>query len=110
VFLSLRNAVNQELPTLEEGIHAAVASLRVGGRLCVLTYFGTEHALVRQTCRALEGRCTCPPGLPVCACGRESIIRRIVRDPLSPSAREVDANESARSARLHVVERTNASM
>jgi len=110
VFLSLRNAVNRELPTLEEGIHAAVASLREGGRLCVLSYFGTEHALVRQTCRALEHRCTCPPGLPVCACGRESLIRHVVRDPLSPSAREVDANESARSARLHVVERTTAPM
>ena len=110
VFLSLRNAVNRELPTLEEGIHAAVASLREGGRLCVLSYFGTEHALVRQTCRALEHRCTCPPGLPVCTCGRESLVRRIVRDPLSPSAREVDANESARSARLHVVERTTAPM
>lgn len=110
VFLALRNAVNRELPTLEQGIHAAVASLREGGRLCVLSYYGTEHALVRQTCRALESRCTCPPGLPVCACGKESLIRRIVRDPLSPSAREVDANESARSARLHAIERTTTPM
>jgi len=108
VFLGLRNAVNQELPTLEQGVHAAVRALDEGGRLCVLTYFGTEHALCRQTLRALERGCTCPPSLPVWGCGRQPLVRRIVRDPLSPSPREVRSNESARSARLHAVERTAA--
>jgi len=110
VFLGLRNTVTQELPALAEGIRASVSCLRERGRLCVLSYFGTEHALVRQTLRDLERGCTCPPAMPVCRCGKQSLVRHIVRRPLLPSAREVAANESARSARLHVVERTTAPM
>jgi 16S rRNA (cytosine1402-N4)-methyltransferase len=109
-FMALRGAVNRELPTLEKGLRAAVAGLGTGGRLCVLSYYGTEHALVRRVARALERGCTCPPGLAVCGCGKQPLVRRVVRDPLSPSAREVHANDSARSARLHVLERTAAPM
>ncbi|MBM3498478.1 MAG: 16S rRNA (cytosine(1402)-N(4))-methyltransferase RsmH [Armatimonadetes bacterium] len=109
-FAGLRQAVNRELPTLEQGIEAAVRSLRPGGRLCLLSYYGTEHALVRRKSRALERGCICPPDLPVCGCGRQSLLRRLLRDPLPPAPREVRANDSARSARLHVLERTAALM
>lgn len=108
VFLALRAAVNQELPTLEQGLHAAVACLAPYGRLCVLTYYGDEHALVRRSFATMERGCVCPPGLPVCSCGREPSVRRLLHTPLSPSPREVSANDSARSARLHVVERLPA--
>jgi 16S rRNA (cytosine1402-N4)-methyltransferase len=109
-FLALRSAVNRELPVLAQGLEAAISALAPGGRLCVLTYYGTEHALVRQAFRSLERGCTCPPDLPVCGCGHRSLVRRLVRDPLPPSTREVRANDSARSARLHCVERTAAPM
>jgi len=109
-FLGLRLAVTQELPALERGIRQALECLRPGGRLVVLSYHGLEHRLVRQLARDLEHGCICPPGLPVCGCGRQPKVRRLLTKPLSPSAREVAYNPSARSARLHCVVRTSAPM
>jgi len=108
VFLGLRLAVTQELPALQRGIGQAVECLRPNGRLVVLSYHGLEHRLVRQLLRDLEHGCICPPGLPVCGCGRQPKVRRLLAKPLSPSAREVAHNPSARSARLHCVVRSSA--
>jgi 16S rRNA (cytosine1402-N4)-methyltransferase len=107
-FLALRAAVTGELTVLQQGLQAAVGCLAEHGRLCVLTYYGTEHALVRQEFRSLARGCTCPPELPVCGCGRQPLVRQLTPRPLSPSAREVARNESARSARLSVCERLAA--
>ncbi len=110
VFLALRLRVNDELPTLEQGLWEAVASLVPSGRLAVLSYHGLEHRLVRNVLRDMERRCTCPPGLPVCRCNQQPLVRRLVRKPVSPSPRETRANRSARSARLNAVIRTSAPM
>lgn len=110
VFLGLRLAVNREMETLEAGIREAVACLSPGGRLALLTYHGLEHGLARGLLRDMEGGCTCPPDLPVCGCGHQPLITRNLRKPLTPSAAEVRANPSARSARLHVATRTSAPM
>ncbi len=110
VFLGLRLAVNRELPALERGIGEAVKCLRPGARLVVLSYHGLEHRLVRRLLRDMEHGCVCPPGLPVCGCGRQPLVRRLLAKPLSPSAREIAFNPSARSARLHCVTRSSAPM
>ncbi|MGQ9730850.1 MAG: 16S rRNA (cytosine(1402)-N(4))-methyltransferase, partial [Candidatus Zipacnadales bacterium] len=106
VFLALRNRVSNALPILKEGIRAAAQALCPAGRLCIISYFGSEHALVKKTLRELERGCVCPPRLPICGCGRKPVIRLLVEKALSPSFCEVARNESARSARLHVARRT----
>jgi len=110
VFLGLRLAVSHELEALGKGLEESVRRLAVGGRLVCLSYHGLEHRLVRQAFRQWERGCICPPGLPVCGCGRQTLIRRLLSKPLSPSAREVAYNPSARSARLHAAARTAAPM
>jgi 16S rRNA (cytosine1402-N4)-methyltransferase len=110
VFLGLRLKVNDELATLEKGLCQAVACLRAGGRLAVLSYHGLEHGRVRHVLRDMEHRCTCPPNMPICNCGQKPLLQRLFRRPLSPSPREIEANRSARSAKLNAAIRTSVPM
>jgi 16S rRNA (cytosine1402-N4)-methyltransferase len=100
VFQALRIAVNHELESLEAGLPAAFAMLRPGGRLAVIGFHSLEDRIVKRFLRERAKGCTCPPELPVCACGREPELRILTPKPLRPSAREVDENPRAGSARL----------
>jgi len=61
--------------------------------------------MVKERYRALANACTCPPGLPVCACGARASVRAVTRKAVKASEEEVARNPRARSARLRVVER-----
>jgi 16S rRNA (cytosine1402-N4)-methyltransferase len=104
-FQALRIAVNRELERLESGLPAVFGRLRAGGRLAVLTYHSLEDRIVKGYFRTLEQACICPPGLPVCGCGRIPVARLVTRRPVTPGAAEIAANSRARSARLRVVAR-----
>jgi 16S rRNA (cytosine1402-N4)-methyltransferase len=108
VFQALRIAVNGELDALEEGLVAAVALLRPGGRLVVLSYHSLEDRIVKQFFNAERRGCTCPPEAPVCVCGKAPRLRLVTRPSLTPTAEEVAANPRARSARLRAAERLAA--
>jgi len=109
-FLGLRLALNTEIPTLLEGVRAALCCLPPGGRLVVLTYHSGEHGPVRRLLRELERGCVCPPALPRCGCGRQPVLRQLVRKPLFPTPEEVARNSAAASARLHAVVRAAGSL
>ena len=68
---------------------------------------GKEAGLeaVKETLGARLGRCTCPPGLPVCRCGRRAEFARLHAGALKASADEVERNRRSRSARLRAYER-----
>ena len=105
VFQALRIAVNDELLALREGLDAAVALLRPGGRLVVIAYHSLEDRIVKQHIRAGAKGCTCPPRMPVCVCGGSITLRAINRRPLNASDEEIRLNPRARSARLRAAER-----
>ena len=104
-FQALRIAVNGELEHLAALVDQAVALSRRGGRVAVISFHSLEDRAVKQAMRALAERCVCPPGLPVCGCGRENLVRGVAGSPAVPSPEEVAINPRARSARLRVVER-----
>jgi 16S rRNA (cytosine1402-N4)-methyltransferase len=104
-FQALRIAVNAEIEGLPAFVAGAVSILRRGGRLAVITFHSLEDRAVKQTMRDLAHRCICPPGLPVCACGREDLVRILTPRPVVPGDDEVRANPRARSAKLRAVER-----
>jgi 16S rRNA (cytosine1402-N4)-methyltransferase len=105
VFQALRIAVNDELEELDEALPAAVDMLRPDGRLAVISFHSLEDRIVKRFFRAQERGCICPPDLPVCACGREPVVRVLTRRPVRPSAGELGLNPRAASARLRVAAR-----
>lgn len=105
-FQALRIAVNDELGALEEGLRAAVAALKPGGRVAVISFHSLEDRIVKQMFAELADPCRCPPDLPVCRCGRRPVIQILTRRPVVPGEDEVAANPRARSAKLRVAERT----
>jgi 16S rRNA (cytosine1402-N4)-methyltransferase len=104
-FQALRIAVNDELGELDRVLTALPRLLRIGGRAAVIAFHSLEDRAVKQAFRTLEGRCTCPPGLPVCACGAQGTFRVLTRRAVQASEAEVERNPRARSARLRAVER-----
>jgi 16S rRNA (cytosine1402-N4)-methyltransferase len=105
VFQALRIAVNDELEELEDALPAAVDMLRPDGRLAVISFHSLEDRIVKRFFRAQERGCICPPDLPICACGREPVLRVLTRRPVRPSAGELGLNPRAASARLRVAAR-----
>ena len=106
VFQALRIEVNHELESLDVGLPAAFEMLRPGGRLAVISFHSLEDRIVKRFLRDRVRGCTCPPEFPVCVCGREPEARLLTRKPIRPSAREIDLNARATSARLRAAVRT----
>ena len=110
-FQALRIAVNDELnrfraslpQALELATPTTTSSAR-GGRVAVLSYHSLEDRIAKRTFGDAVTGCICPPGLPVCGCGREPRARLLVRGVTRPSHEEIQRNRRARSAKLRGVE------
>ena len=100
VFMALRIAVNRELECLEKFLSFAPDLLKTGGRLCIIAFHSLEDRLIKRCFARLAKGCVCPPEFPVCTCGQKPTARLLSRKVIKPSAREVEANPMARSARL----------
>jgi 16S rRNA (cytosine1402-N4)-methyltransferase len=104
-FQALRIAVNDELTSVARGLASGIESLKEGGRLSVISFHSLEDRMVKDIFRDASRGCTCPPDLPVCACGVKPRLRVITRKPVRPGRDEVDRNPRARSAKLRTAER-----
>ena len=104
-FQALRIAVNDELGQLERFLEPAIRSLKSGGRIAVISFHSLEDRIVKHTLRRLAGRCTCPPGFPVCRCNPQHLVDVLTRSPFRPDEEEIERNPRARSARLRAAQR-----
>ncbi len=104
-FQALRIAVNAELESLEEALPQAVALLRPGGRMAVISFHSLEDRIVKQFMARESRDCICPPRLPVCVCGHVATLEVVTRKPQRASEGEVERNPRSRSARLRVASR-----
>lgn len=104
-FQAIRIAVNDELGSLEQMLQQAENRLAPGGRLLVISFHSLEDRMVKESIRAREDGCTCPPEFPVCICGFVPTLKSVTRKPVAPSREEVERNPRARSARLRIAER-----
>lgn len=100
-FQALRIAVNGELEQLERALPQAVALLRAGGRLAVISFHSLEDRIVKLFLRAESGY----GGSMNERTPRLSIL---TRKPLEAGDDEVARNPRARSAKLRVAERLTA--
>lgn len=104
VFQAVRIHVNDEVRTLERALRATERLLVAGGRLAVISFHSGEDRVTKRFISEREGRCVCPPDLPVCVCGARPIFRR--GTVLKPSQQEIEENPRSASARLRVAVRT----
>ena len=103
-FQAIRIAVNDELAAVREMMDTAPDKLRVGGRLCVISFHSLEDRIVKTGIARREHGCTCPRDFPVCVCGFVQTMKTVTK-PITASEEELDDNPRARSARLRVAER-----
>jgi len=105
VFQALRIRVNDELGALESALESLFEMLAPGGRLAVISYHSLEDRLVKRFFKRQANPCTCPPGLPVCACGRTPVAKVLTRKPVRPKIQEIESNPRSRSARLRLAQK-----
>ncbi|MRR08927.1 16S rRNA (cytosine(1402)-N(4))-methyltransferase RsmH [bacterium] len=107
VFQAIRIEVNGELGSLRRGLEGAVGLLAPAGRIAVISYHSLEDRIVKEFFAGKAAGCTCPPDLPVCACGRRTgTIRILTPKPVVPGPEEQRVNPRSRSAKLRAAERT----
>ncbi len=104
-FQALRIAVNDEINALREGVQSAVAALKPGGRIAVITFHSLEDRIVKQAFAASAKGCICPPKMPVCSCGRKPELAILTRRPVVAGSEEVMRNPASRSAKLRAAEK-----
>ena len=104
-FQALRIELNHELDVLTQSIDGMIDRLAPGGRLCIITFHSLEDRIVKTRFRTNENPCICPPGFPVCVCGRISKGKVITRKPILPSEQEMEENSRSKSAKLRVFEK-----
>ncbi len=89
-FQAVRIAVNRELEILEGSLKKAIAILKKGAKICVISFHSLEDRVVKHTFRALKA---------------EGLIDIVTAKPLTPVAGEVEENPASRSSKFRVAER-----
>jgi 16S rRNA (cytosine1402-N4)-methyltransferase len=104
VFQALRIEVNSELEILEETIPAVIDSLRVGGRVLVLSYQSLEDRIVKQALAAASTS-SAPIELPIELAEHAPVLRLLVRGAEKASEEEIQENPRSASVRLRAAEK-----
>ena len=108
-FQAIRIAVNEELSELEAGLVAAERALKVGGRLCVVTFHSLEDRIVKTFLTVRAGK---TPGgsrhAPPVESTAAPSFQLSFNGARTASAAELAANPRARSAKLRAAVRTDA--
>ena len=104
-FQAIRIEVNRELEVLSQSLDTMIDHLKLGGRICIITFHSLEDRIVKVKFKENENPCTCPPNFPVCVCGKVSKGKVITRKPIIPSEEEIEVNKRAKSSKLRIFER-----
>lgn len=127
VFQALRIAVNDELKTLEDSLHACFDCLAPGGRLAVISFHSLEDRMVKQAFLHIiggsdgdadtESEATYtkdPKKIRTDIAQKEAWIKQMIhgckgtiltKRPITPSEEEEKLNCRSRSAKLRVIQK-----
>jgi 16S rRNA (cytosine1402-N4)-methyltransferase len=104
-FQALRIAVNEELASIEAVLPQAVTSLKVGGRLAVISFHSLEDRIVKDFFREQSKDLVNPPYERIYEVERKATLKEVTRKPITPSDEETKNNPRARSAKLRIAEK-----
>ncbi|MEJ2720942.1 MAG: 16S rRNA (cytosine(1402)-N(4))-methyltransferase RsmH [bacterium] len=107
VFQAVRIAVNEEIDKVGRFLDAITGYMNRDARLVVVSYHSLEDRLVKNFFKEKSALCICPPGVPVCVCGRTPVLEVLTRRVVKPSSSEVARNPRSRSARLRAAKVIN---
>lgn len=106
-FQAIRIHINQELQELSLALSQALALLKPGGRLAVISFHSLEDRIVKNFLRdQAEPASHLPKGLPLRADQLPQPTLVLVGKAVRASKEEVAANPRSRSAIMRVAERT----
>ena len=105
-FQALRIAVNDELASMEEVLPQAVAALKPGGRLAVISFHSLEDRIVKDFFREQSRDLVNPPFERIYEMERKATLKEVNRKPITPSDEEIKTNPRARSAKLRIAKKT----
>ncbi len=104
IFQAIRIEVNDELGILENAFRTAVAHLRPGGRIAIITFHSLEDRIAKNILREMSRGCICPPHQPICTCGHEPEVKLLVKG-IAASKDELEHNSRSKSAKLRIAEK-----
>jgi len=104
-FQALRIAVNEELSSIRTVLPQAVAGLRSGGRLAVISFHSLEDRIVKEFFKEQSKDLINPPYEQIYKEERNAVLKEVTRKPITPSEEETKNNPRARSAKLRIAEK-----
>ncbi|CAM5210211.1 16S rRNA (cytosine(1402)-N(4))-methyltransferase RsmH [Alishewanella longhuensis] len=105
-FQAIRIYVNSELEQVNLALQGAMAALKPGGRLCVISFHSLEDRMVKQFMRRHSKAEPVPRGMPLTEAQLyKAIPLKLIGKAIMPSGEELAANPRARSAVLRIAER-----
>lgn len=104
-FQALRIAVNEELASVETVLPQALAGLKSGGRLAVISFHSLEDRIVKDFFREQSKDLVNPPYERIYEEERKATLKEVNRKPITPGEEEIRSNPRARSAKLRIAEK-----
>ncbi|MGB2360162.1 MAG: 16S rRNA (cytosine(1402)-N(4))-methyltransferase RsmH [Porticoccaceae bacterium] len=103
-FQGIRIFINRELDDLEDLLSQVIDTLKVGGRLVIISFHSLEDRRVKRFIRDQEQGIKLPKNLPVRDVDRGVRLVKVGK-AIKPANSEVDGNVRSRSAVMRVAER-----
>ena len=107
IFQAVRIEVKDELNILEKTFRSAIAHLKPGGRIAIITFHSLEDRIAKNVLKEMASGCICPPQLPVCMCHHKPEIKLLVKGKAA-SHKELEQNSRSKSAKLRIAEKLPA--
>ena len=102
-FQAIRIFVNNEINNIKPTLDSVESMLVSGGRLAVISFHSGEDREVKKAFAEYEKTCVCPPGLPICVCGKKQTSKTLTKKPILPSRDELEINKASASAKLRIL-------
>ena len=103
VFQAIRIEVNNELNVFENSLNQALDLVKVGGRICVITFHSLEDRICKDIFKRVSSVDPSLKNLPIIPEEYQPKFKLVAN--IEPSEHELEENNRSRSARLRVIER-----